>query len=209
MRREYALGGLRRSDLAPDPIAQLGLWLAQAAESGIREPSAMVLSTVDGRGWPSQRTVLLKGLSLEGLVFFTNLESAKAQHIQMNNGVSLHFPWHELERQVRVTGLAERLDEQAVIEYFASRPRGSQLGAWASNQSEPVPSRAYLEQQLAEVEARFEGASVPVPPAWGGYRVVPESFEFWQGRPNRLHDRFQYNRLGDEPAQWQIQRLAP
>lgn len=169
----------------------------------------MVLSTVDEHGWPAQRTVLLKGASAAGLVFFTNLSSDKARQIAAHNRVSLHFPWHELERQVRVTGQALALDEDEVAEYFASRPRGSQLGAWASPQSMPVPSRAYLEQRLAEVEARFAGIPVPAPPGWGGYRVVAERFEFWQGRPNRLHDRFIYIRPDDPAGKWQIQRLAP
>ncbi len=205
LRYEYALAGLDVTDVAADPIIQFERWLSQSLTAGLPEPTAMVVATVDSAGAPSARMVLLKGVDEEGFRFFTNTESHKGTDLATNPRCALLFPWHSLERQVRVEGLAERLPDAAVTTYFHSRPRGSQLGAWASRQSRPVLDRAALDAAWAQADQRFPG-EVPVPPYWSGYLVRPSSFEFWQGRPGRMHDRVLYTRDGDR---WRTQRLAP
>ena len=207
MRRSYERVGVDVEDLGPDPVVAFGRWFAEAVSAGIVEPNAMVLATAGADGAPSARTVLLKGYDGRGLRFFTNLESAKAADLAVNPRAALVFPWHPMSRQVRVTGSVAELDRTEVAAYFATRPRESQLGAWASAQSTVLESRAALDAGLAEVEERFAGAErVPVPPDWGGYRVAPESWEFWAGRVGRLHDRIRYRRT---PEGWAVDRLAP
>jgi pyridoxamine 5'-phosphate oxidase len=206
-RREYTQQGLDRPDLAPDPIAQFTKWFEQASQPGLLESNAMSLSTVGADGRPSVRTVLLKSFDERGLVFFTNYESRKARDIAARPEVALLFPWLALERQVTVEGLAERTSAAESAAYFATRPYGSQLGAWVSAQSSVVTTGRELETQLHALKQKFSEGSVPPPPFWGGFRVVPQVWEFWQGRPNRLHDRFRYRR--DERASWIIERLAP
>jgi pyridoxamine 5'-phosphate oxidase len=205
-RREYSSRGLSRGDLDPDPVRQFSRWFGQATEIGVHEPNAMVLATVDGEGMPFQRTVLLKYFDEEGFVFFTNYESRKARQIAENPRVGALFPWLTLERQVVLQGRAERISAAESMGYFLSRPRESQIGAWVSNQSEVITSRKFLMQKLAEVRAKFSQGEVPLPSFWGGYRIVPESIEFWQGGPARLHDRFLYRKSGGE---WRIERLSP
>jgi pyridoxamine 5'-phosphate oxidase len=205
LRAEYALGGLHESDLAPDPTTMFRSWIADAAASGMHEPNAMVLATASVEGVPSSRMVLLKGLDEKGFRFFTNLGSRKGSELAANPRCSLLFPWHPLERQIRVDGVAEELSRADVAAYFATRPRGAQLGAWASHQSRPVGSREELDEAFAAVEARFPD-EVPLPDWWGGYVVVPDVVEFWQGRPGRMHDRLVYRREDDG---WRTERLAP
>jgi pyridoxamine 5'-phosphate oxidase len=206
-RSEYDRGALTEADLAADPIAQLVVWLDEARDADVIEHTAMSVSTVDPDGGPSSRVVLLRGIIDDGLVFFTSYDSAKARDLASRPQCAALFAWLALQRQVRVTGRAERLDEAASDEYFASRPRGSQIGAWASPQSQVIADRAELEVRVADVEARFAGVEAPRPPSWGGYRIVGTSFEFWQGRPSRLHDRLRY-RL-DPDGGWLVERLAP
>jgi len=206
LRREYVDGGLAEDDLAPDPLAQFRRWFHEAGAAGLYEPNAMVLSTVSLEGQPSSRMVLLKGLGEEGLQFFTNLASRKGEELLGNPRCALLFPWHPLERQVRIDGTATRLSQERVEEYFASRPRGSMLGAHASRQSRPVAGREELQSALEAVAERYQGRDVPVPEEWGGFLVRPESWEFWQGRPGRMHDRLVYRADGDG---WTVQRLAP
>lgn len=206
LRREYAKQALDEQSVAAEPLAQFRIWFDAALASGIVEPNAMVLSTADADGRPSARVVLLKDIDDRGLSFYTNYNSRKADDIAANPRVSLTFWWQELERQVRVEGRAEQLAESESDLYFASRPRGSRLGAWASPQSAVVASREELEHALEEVETRFGDGDVARPPHWGGYRVVPDVVEFWQGRPARLHDRIRYRRSSDK---WLIERLAP
>jgi pyridoxamine 5'-phosphate oxidase len=210
LRREYARGGLDLPDLAAEPIAMFERSIAEVVEAGVHEPNAMVVSTATPDGRPSSRMVLLKGVGPDGFVFFTNQASRKGEELAANPRCALLFPWHPLERQVRIEGVAETLDEARVEAYFRSRPRGAQLGAWASAQSRPVSSRAELATSYARVQERFGAddgdGEVPVPPEWGGYRVVPEVVEFWQGRPGRMHDRLVYRRDGDG---WSVGRLAP
>ncbi len=215
MRAGYQLPGsaLLAEDQAPaDPLDLFATWFADVAAAAVPEPNAMVLSTVSPDGWPQARTVLLKGYDGEGLRFFTNTTSAKAADLAANPRASLVFPWHAAQRQVRVTGEVRRLSDDVVAAYFATRPRDAQLGAWASPQSAVVGSRAELDARLAEVAERFpEGSPVPVPPHWGGYRVVPATWEFWAGRAGRLHDRLRYRRTDERPggAAWLLERLAP
>jgi pyridoxamine 5'-phosphate oxidase len=205
MRRAYERAGVDVGDLGPDPVVAFGRWFADAAAAGVAEPNAMILATADASGAPSARTVLLKGYDGRGLRFFTNLGSAKAAELAVNPRAALVFPWHAVSRQVRVVGTVVGVDRDEVEAYFASRPRDAQLGAWASAQSTVVPSRAALDAALSEVAARFP-ADVPTPPGWGGYRVVPQTWEFWAGRAGRLHDRLRYRRAEQG---WAIERLAP
>ena len=203
LRREYAEGGLDERDAAADPMTMFRRWLDDVIVTPMHEPNAMVLSTV-GDGQPSSRLVLLKGLD-QGFVFYTNYESRKAGELAANPRCSLLFPWHPVGRQVRVEGVASKVAEAESASYFGSRPRDSQLGAWASPQSTVVPDREALDARLAEVAERFDG-EVPLPTFWGGYRVVPDVVEFWQGRFGRLHDRLRYRREGEA---WVRERLAP
>jgi pyridoxamine 5'-phosphate oxidase len=230
LRREYSVGGLNRQDLATDPLAQFQSWFAQASamQSGSRwrqigialyklwhailghapvDVNAMVLATVSKDGQPSARTVLLKGVDARGFIFFTNYDSRKGQELAENPGASLAFYWPDFERQVCVAGTVTKLSCAESDAYFKSRPKGSRLAAWASNQSDIVTNRATLEQKWREMAARFPSDDVPLPPNWGGYVLAPVRIEFWQGRPNRLHDRFRYSKRAD--GSWQIERLAP
>jgi pyridoxamine 5'-phosphate oxidase len=209
LRREYADHGLTEADAEPHPLDQFRRWFEEAVASGMHEPNAMVLSTVSLEGQPSSRMVLLKGFDERGFAFFTNLGSRKGVELAATPSCALLFPWHPLERQVRVLGEVWSLPPEEVHAYFASRPRGAQLGAWASHQSDPVASREELEEAYAAVEARFEGVPVTVPPLWGGYRVRPVALEFWQGRRDRLHDRLEYRRSERDPNTWDRRRLAP
>lgn len=208
-RAEYTAGGLLESDLLPDPIAMFRRWYDEAHSAGLHEPNAMVVATAavspDGFA-PSARIVLLKGVSEDGFVFYTNSSSRKGAEIAANPRVALLFPWHPLERQVRIEGTASPLPREAVDAYFAVRPRGSQLGAWASPQSRVVSGRDELQAAYEEAEQRFAGQDVPTPTEWGGYLVRPESVEFWQGRPGRMHDRLVYRRTS---TGWRTERLAP
>lgn len=206
-RREYLLQGLKRSDLHADPIEQFETWLAQAVSGGIMDPTAMVVATVDGGGRPWQRMVLLKDFGHQGFVFYTNSDSRKAQEIAGNAQVCLHFPWNVLERQVMVAGTAEKISNAETARYFLTRPRESQLAAWASAQSRPISARQVLLEKFAQMHEKFKQGQIPVPPFWSGYRVVPRELEFWQGGENRLHDRFRY--LPAEQGGWDIARLAP
>lgn len=206
LRREYALARLDEGDVNPDPIAQFSRWFSEALAAEVEEPNAMVLATATPEGAPSARVVLLKGVDERGFVFFTDYRSRKGTELEANPLAALVFRWSELERQVRITGGTARTDKQESEEYYRSRPLGSRLGAWVSHQSRLIPSRDVLERGLAEMERRFADGEVPLPPHWGGYRVRPEAIEFWQGRPNRLHDRIRYVR---EKEGWRIERLAP
>ena len=205
-RAEYTRGGLTEDDLLEDPVAMFRRWYDDAHAAGLHEPNAMVVSTADADGRPSARLVLLKGGSDDGFVFYSNKLSRKGRELGANPSCALLFPWHPLERQVRVDGVAELLPQDAVDAYFAVRPRGSQLGAWASHQSRSVRGRDELAQEYAAAEARFDGGEVPTPEEWGGYLIRPEAVEFWQGRPGRMHDRLVYRREGDG---WRTERLAP
>lgn len=207
MRREYLLGGLRRKNLQDDPIVQFELWLKQALEAKLKDPTAMTVATVDLAGQPSQRMVLLKHLDAQGFVFFTNYQSKKAGDLAANPKISLHFPWHELERQVKIGGVVEKVSKAQTAKYFLSRPQQSQLAAWASKQSASISSRQLLLQQFKTMKQKFSEGQMPVPDFWGGYRVIPQVIEFWQGGSNRLHDRFEYTKQAS--GEWLIQRLAP
>ncbi|MEU3698091.1 pyridoxamine 5'-phosphate oxidase [Streptomyces griseoviridis] len=209
MRKQYRAEGLSESELAATPVEQFARWFQQAAtDGGLFEPNAMVVSTADAEGRPSSRTVLLKHFDGRGFVFYTNYGSRKARDLAANPHVALLFPWHPMARQVIVTGTAARTGRDETAAYFRTRPHGSQLGAWASTQSSVVGSRADLDTAYAELAARHpEGEQVPVPPHWGGFRVVPESVEFWQGRENRLHDRLRYT--ADGAGGWRVERLSP
>jgi pyridoxamine 5'-phosphate oxidase len=210
LREEYTLGGLDVGDLTADPVELVQRWLDDAVASGLYDPTAMVLSTVSATGHPSSRMVLCKGLSSAGLDFFTNYSSRKGEELAGQPRCAVVFPWHPLQRQVRVEGTAARLAEEENDAYFAGRPRDSQLGAWASPQSRAVDSREQLDSRYAEVAERFGGGPVPRPPYWGGFRIHPVAFEFWQGRRGRMHDRFRYVRVATRPERpWQVQRLAP
>ncbi len=206
-RREYQYGRLTRESLCDSPFAQFKLWLDQAIASSIKDPTAMTVTTVDAAGRPWSRAVLLKGFDERGFVYFTNLDSRKARETLGNRQVSLHFPWFSLDRQVSVGGAAEVLDRAEVIPYFNSRPRDSQLAAWASPQSRPIPSRDVLEAEFAARQRQFADTEVPTPEFWGGYRIAPREFQFWQGGESRLHDRFRY--LPAAAGGWDIVRLGP
>ena len=208
LRREYIAAGLRKRDLAPDPVAQFSRWMEQAIAACLPEPNTMTLATIGADGAPVQRVVLLKIYDSKGFVFFTNYDSAKAVQIAANPRVSLHFFWEPLARQVGIRGAVEKVSAEESLAYFHRRPRGSQLGAWASPQSQVIPSREFLESRLTEAEKKFRDGEIPLPSFWGGYRVVPSTFEFWQGGGDRLHDRFSYSRKAvGQP--WEITRLAP
>jgi pyridoxamine 5'-phosphate oxidase len=206
LRREYALARLDEKDVSRDPIAEFARWFAEAQAAEVEEPNAMVLATATPDGAPSARVVLLKGFDERGFVFFTDYRSRKGAELETNPRAALVLHWSELERQVRITGDVTRTSTEESEAYYRSRPMGSRLGAWVSHQSQTIPSRGVLEGGLREVERRFAGGDVPLPPYWGGYRVKPGAIEFWQGRENRLHDRIRY--VKDEGG-WRIERLAP
>lgn len=207
MRRQYRAAGITEDDLAADPFTQFARWFADAVNGGVAEPNAMVAATADAQGRPSSRTVLLKGYDHRGFVFYTNYTSRKGRELAENPWASLLFPWVPLARQVMVAGQVERVSRDETELYFDSRPHGSRLGAWASEQSSVVAGRVALERRYEEFAARYpEGSRVPAPPFWGGFRVRPRTVEFWQGRENRLHDRLVYVAAGDG---WRIERLAP
>jgi pyridoxamine 5'-phosphate oxidase len=206
LRRDYVRRGLNEADLAPDPFRQFARWFQEALNcAAIAEPNAMVLSTVSPEGRPHARFMLLKGFDAKGFVFFTNYQSEKGRDLAANPRAALTFGWIDLERQVRIEGTVAKTSRADAEAYFQTRPRGSRLGTWASNQSQVIPNRALLEAQLAEADARFPD-DVPPPETWGGYLLTPERFEFWQGRTNRLHDRLCYRKEG---TAWIIERLAP
>jgi pyridoxamine 5'-phosphate oxidase len=199
-------GGLTEADLGPDPIARLVAWLDEARNAGVRFPEAAALATADPDGAPAVRHVLVKGVDERGLTFFTNRESRKGRQLAENPNAGLAFYWRELDRQVCLTGGASPVDDEESDAYFRTRPREARIGAWASRQSRPVSSRGELEAAFAEIAARFPGEDVPLPPHWGGYRIEPETIEFWKGREHRLHDRFRFTRDG---VAWRLERLWP
>ena len=207
LRRSATGPGLEREDLDDDPILQFERWFRDACDSDRMDPNAMALSTVDADLRPASRTVLLKYFDERGFVFFTNLESSKADHIAVNDNVALLFFWRELGRQVSIRGTAAKIPTAETLKYFATRPRGSQIGAWVSSQSSIVSTRSLLEAKFEELKQKFRDREIPLPSFWGGYRVTPTEIEFWQGRENRLHDRFLYTRQDDD--RWRIDRLAP
>jgi pyridoxamine 5'-phosphate oxidase len=216
MRRQYRGEGIDVGAMPPAPFPLFARWFGEAADAGLSEPNAMVVATATPDGRPSTRTVLLKDFDHEGFVFYTNYGSRKGTELAANPAVSLLFPWHAMRRQVIVTGFAERVSREQTAAYFRSRPRGSRIGAWASEQSSVVPGRELLEKRYAEAEAGFADIDdIPVPQFWGGFRVVPDAIEFWQGRENRMHDRLRYVReaataapTGEHPA-WRVERLSP
>jgi len=207
LRHEYDAHGLRRADLHSDPIEQFRAWFAAALAAEMRDVNAMSLATATPEGKSAVRIVLLKGVDERGFSFFTNYDSEKGRHLEANPFAALAFYWAKLERQVRITGPVERTSREDSAAYFHSRPVGSRLGAWVSRQSEVVDARQVLDARMEAMRERFHNTEITLPPHWGGYRVKPETVEFWQGRPNRLHDRFRYSRRAD--GAWQIDRLAP
>jgi len=206
LRREYIKDHLEPELLLPDPVDQFAQWFEEAKNTGIPDPNGMAIATVGPDGQPSLRTVLLKYFDKKGFVFFTNYESRKGAEIEGNNKVSLLFPWLILERQVVIYGVAEKISKMESLKYFTSRPTGSQIGAWVSNQSSVISSRSLLVAKFEEMKQKFSKGEIPLPSFWGGFRVVPHSIEFWQGRENRLHDRFMYTKT---EVDWKIERLAP
>jgi len=206
LRREYLRGGLHREDLADDPFDQFSRWMQQAIDLQFSDPTAMTVATVSPEGQPSQRVVLLKHFDKRGFVFYTNYRSRKARDLDANPRISLHFPWHDIDRQVKVCGEAEKLSMAESLKYFLTRPRDSQIAAHASSQSSVLSSRSVLLNQFESLKQKFQGGDIPLPDFWGGYRVVPHEIEFWQGGARRLHDRFRYLRDADG---WKIDRLAP
>lgn len=210
LRRDYARARLDERDVGPDPVAEVSRWIDQAVAANALEPTAMTLATATADGIPSARVVLLKGVDARGFVFYTRYDSRKGAELEANPRAALVLYWPELERQVRVTGTVEHVSPEETSAYFASRPLGSRLGAWASHQSAVLPDRATLERALAAVTERFADGEVPVPPGWGGYRVRPDSVELWQGGESRLHDRIRYRLRGTQPGEgWIVERLAP
>jgi len=209
IRREYRQAALHKEAVLADPIEQFKQWLGDARTAELIEPTAMTLATATPDGRPSARIVLLKGIDANGFVFFTNYTSRKGHQLEENPWAALVFWWDMLERQVRVEGTVSRIMPEASDAYFQSRPRGSQLGAWVSPQSQPISDRNVLESNLVDVEARFAKQAVPRPPHWGGFRLDPVAIELWQGRPNRLHDRLRYTRTEEDTGRWHLERLAP
>ncbi len=207
LRKDYTLQGLSETDVDSNPFIQFKRWFDQTIAAQLVEPNAVTLATTTREGKPSARMVLLKGFDERGFVFFTNYNSQKGQELAENPQASLVFWWAELERQIRISGGVEKISDAESDEYFYSRPLNSRLGAWASNQSEAIESRAVLEQRIQELQAKYQHQDVPRPQHWGGLRVIPIEIEFWQGRPNRLHDRLRYTRLND--GSWKIERLSP
>ena len=208
LRQNYTLAGLSETDLNDDPIEQFNSWFQQALDADLLEPNAMTLATATSDGKPTARVVLLKGVSAKGFVFYTNYESQKGQQLIANPYAALVFLWNKLERQIRIEGKVEKLTAEESAEYFHSRPKASQLGAWASDQSKVIPNREVLEKKLVELQKEYsDDATVPLPEHWGGFRVVPNRIEFWQGRPSRLHDRLVYDLQTN--GSWQIKRLSP
>ncbi|WP_150137320.1 pyridoxamine 5'-phosphate oxidase [Candidatus Enterovibrio altilux] len=207
IRREYNRSGLRRKNLPENPVQFFEHWLKQAIDAKFPDPTAMTIATVNEHGQPYQRIVLLKHMDDQGFIFYTNLGSRKAKQLAKNARISLHFPWHPLERQVHITGIAIKLTNIEVMKYFLSRPKESQLAAWASRQSERITARLALESKYIELKQQFDKDEIPVPTFWGGFRVKPASFEFWQGGEHRLHDRFIYQ--NQDNGQWNVERLAP
>ena len=207
LRKEYTNASLDIESANSNPFIQFDEWFKEAQQAELPEPNAMVLSTVDTQGQPFQRTVLMKALDQQGVVFYTNYKSRKAEQIAENNRVNILFPWFPMERQVSIQGRAVKVSNKESLNYFLSRPHGSQLGAWVSQQSSVINSRSILEMKLAEIKKKFKEGKVPLPDFWGGYRVEPTSFEFWQGRQNRLHDRLLYEKQADNT--WKISRLSP
>lgn len=206
LRNEYTRATLDVNSVDHNPFKQFEKWFQEAIDIKIIEPTAMVLGTTDENGRSFQRTVLLKSFDKNGLIFYTNYESRKAKHIRNNPQVSLLFPWYGLERQVAITGHVSKVSKQESLKYFLSRPKGSQLGAWVSNQSQVITTRSILEMKLKEMKEKFKKGKIPLPDQWGGYRITPDSFEFWQGRTNRLHDRIFYEKKDES---WTISRLSP
>ena len=208
LRRDYARATLTEHDVDPDPVRQFERWLEEAIAARLHEPTAMTLATAAADGTPSARIVLLKGIDERGFVFFTDYRSRKGRELDENPRAALTFYWGELERQVRITGHVSRVSREESERYYRTRPAASRLGAWASHQSQVIASRAVLEDQLAEVTGRFGDQDIPLPPHWGGFRVSPQELAFWQGRPNRLHDRIRFVRPERE-SRWRVERLSP
>ena len=206
LRKDYTLKELHKKNVSKNPFDQFSKWFDDAVKSKIEQPNAMILATATKDGIPSVRVVLLKGVDQDGFKFFTNYNSQKGRELNENPSASLLFFWFELERQIRISGRVEKVSQKESEEYFQTRPYESQLGAWASSQSEVIPDREFLDKKYEEFKMKFKEGEVPLPPYWGGFKLIPHSFEFWQGRENRLHDRIQYLRVKDD---WKIERLSP